>query len=173
MVYNAPQRNRPAPGCPRSERVLLLGELVELGSQRVRPWRPFLIPRPGGGLLQAVADVSCPRAVRGNTLSIRSRLSSVSRGMAGRWHTCQRRRRSTTMCIHIRCRVRVVGARLPNPQGSPPMRPHCPGMGLERPVLDVQGVVGSGHSCRHLPAWGQYVPEFYEEFACNGNGATC
>ena len=92
---------------------------------------------------------------------------------AGRWRTCLRPRRSTTMCIHIRCRVRVVGARLPNPRVSPPMRPHCPGMGLVRRVRDVLGVVAIGHSCRRLHVWCQYGAEFYEEFPCNGNGATC
>ena len=68
------------PAVRECERVLLLGEPVELESQRVRPLRPFPTPWPGGGLLHALADVSCPR-VLGNTLSIRSRFSSVSRGM--------------------------------------------------------------------------------------------
>ena len=53
------------------------------------------------------------------------------------------------------------------------MRPHCPGRGLERPVLDVQGVVLSGHSCRRLQVWCQDISEFAEEFLANGNGATC
>ena len=45
------------------------------------PAWPFLTACPGRGLLHALADISCPRAVRGNNLSIRSRVASVSRGM--------------------------------------------------------------------------------------------
>jgi hypothetical protein len=90
-------------------------------------------------LLHALADVSCPRAVRGNKLSIRSLLSSVSRGIGRQMRTCPRRRRSSTACSHTRCRVPAAGVPRPSPQASPPTPPGCPAPAPGQRALVVQG----------------------------------
>ena len=160
------------------ERGLLLGEPVELGSQRVRPRRPFPTPCPGGGVLHALADVSCPR-VLGNKLSIRSRLSSVSRGM-GR----QMAHMSAPAAVHHNVHPHSV-------QGC---RGRCSAPQSASVATRAAGVSGSGTGtsrsrrarrsmgigrlhcvriCWREEPWAKDRAEFFEEVSAKGKFETC
>ena len=116
--------------------------------QSERGGRSFRTPSGvGDGSNQASRTVSCPGRLRGNSLAMRSRLCSVSRGI-GRHRAHMRSPAAVQYSVQPHAAHGSCGwCSRPSPQGSPPGPPGCP-----VPAVGHRALAGQGDQCPSRPS---------------------